>query len=108
MSPNHILRRLAQADRAWMQTRSFERLLRSVKYICATIVLMVALDLIFQLTSHIRLSLILLAGLAMLILIGWHCYRACIGRSPLLRIARHLEDRDTSLGSKLVNVLQLA
>ncbi|HWB02298.1 MAG TPA: DUF4175 family protein [Verrucomicrobiales bacterium] len=108
MSPNHILRRLAQADRAWMQTRSFERLLRSVKYLCAGLLLMVGLDLVFQLTSHIRLSLVLLAGLSVLILLLWHAYRAFIKRSPLLRIARHLEERDHSLGSKLVNVLQLA
>jgi hypothetical protein len=108
MSPDHILRRLGQADRAWLRTRSVERLLRSVKYICGVAILMVGLDLVFQLTSHVRLSMGLLAMVALLLLLGWHGWRAFVSRSPLLRIARHLESRDESLGSRLINVLQLA
>lgn len=107
MSPTHILRRLAKADRAWQQTLSAERLLHSVKYLCAGFVIMVALDLIFQLGAHVRLGLAALAGMALLALLGWHFFRAFISRAPLLRIARHLESRDESLGSKLINVLQL-
>ncbi len=108
MSPHHIPSRLAQADRAWMQTRAFERLLRSVKYGCAAIVLLVALDLIFQLTGHARLGLLLVTGLGALTLLGRLVWRAFFSRSPLLRIARHLEGQDPALGSKLINVLQLA
>ena len=102
-----IIGRLTRADRAWRRSRALEALFRSVKIICAVAVLFVVIDLIAQLGSVIRFGFSALGGLVL----GWFfillLVRAIGGERTLLPIARHLEDRDDTLGTSLINTLQL-
>lgn len=107
MSSEPILRRLKAADRVWRRGTAFDWLLRLVKWGCAALVLVVAIDLVAQLGSVPRLILTLLLGLAAAALAGRFVWRAYYQEGPLLRIARFLESRDATLGSKLMNILQL-
>lgn len=108
MSPPNILHRLAKADRAWQKTASMEGLLRSVKYICGAAILLIGLDILLHLGDRVRFTLSIVAGLSFVAWIALSYYRAFVKKAPLLRIARLLEERDPSLGSKLINTLQLA
>ncbi len=107
MKPEGVLNKLASADRAWQRTTTLESMLRAVKYIIAAVLLAVTLDLIMQLTSGVRLGISLLALAAFLIFVSIHLWRAFVRRNPLLRVARLLEERDATLGTKLINILQL-
>ncbi len=107
MPPDPILRKLQSADRTWRRGLAFEWLLRLVKWGCAVILLCVGLDLIAQLSSVPRLIISLGLALTALAILGVYAWRAWRQRGPLLRIARLLESRDPTLGSKLMNVLQL-
>ena len=107
MSSEPILRRLKTADRVWRQGTAFEWLLRLVKWACAALVLVIALDLIAQLNSTPRLILTVLLGLAGAGLVARFIWCGFFQHGPLLRIARLLESRDATIGSKLMNILQL-
>jgi hypothetical protein len=107
MKPEGILNKLASADRAWQRTTALEHMLRAVKFIIAAVLIAVALDLILQLASGVRLGMTLLGITAVLAFIGLLSWRAFFCRSPLLRVARLLESRDATLGTKLINILQL-
>jgi hypothetical protein len=99
--------KLQAADRSWQQEYAGGRLLRSTPWALGFLLLCVVLDLIFQLDAIPRV--LLLAGMAFGVigLAGWFFHRAWLHRSPPERIARHIEERDASLGSKLINLLQL-
>lgn len=107
MNPDPILRRLRDAERVWLRGVALERFLRLVKWGCALLLFSVALDLIAQLESAPRLTLTVLLTLGALGAAAAAFWRGWIHRGPLLRIARLLESRDPTLGSKLMNVLQL-
>ena len=107
MSSKPILRRLKSADRVWRRGTAFEWLLRLVKWACAALLLAVAVDLIAQLDSVPRLVLTILLAVAAVSLAAWFIWRGFFQHGPLLRIARLLESRDATLGSKLMNILQL-
>ncbi len=107
MPSEPILRKLESADRTWRRGLAFEWLLRLVKWACAVLLICVGIDLIAQLSSVPRLLISLGIALAGLAVLGIYAWRAWRQRGPLLRIARLLESRDPTLGSKLMNVLQL-
>ncbi len=107
MNPDPILRRLRDAERVWLRGMALERFLRLVKWGCALLLFCVALDLIAQLGSVPRLTLTILLTLGALGAAAATLWRGWVHRGPLLRIARLLESRDLTLGSKLMNVLQL-
>ena len=102
-----FLERLAAADREHQKEAGGKLLLRGVKYVCAAVLAVFVLDVIFHLGSGWRLGLLLalLAGVAVLAIFGWHC--AFVRRNRLEHIARFLETRDPALGSRLINLLQL-
>ncbi|NNE94187.1 MAG: hypothetical protein HKN23_21270, partial [Verrucomicrobiales bacterium] len=102
-----ILARLSEADRAWRRTGARENFLRSVKWGCLILVGLVALDLIFQLGSSLRLLFGLAAVFTVAAFLIRNFYEAEIKSGSKEKIARLLEDRDESLGTKLMNVLQL-
>lgn len=107
MNTESILRKLKSADRVWLQGMAIEWLLRSVKWACAIVLICVGADLLAQLGSTPRLLLTIFLGLGALALVAGFIWRGWWKSQPLLRVARHLENRDPALGSKLVNVLQL-
>ena len=107
MKRPEILNRLHAADRAWLTTCAWEKFVSLIKWFLLTVLLLIIADLVFQLGSVTRLSLGLALIVAVLGLLGWLFYAAFLKISPPLRIARLLEDRDETLGSKLVNILQM-
>ncbi len=107
MSTTDLIQRLHRANWAWRRTCAFEWFLRGLKFVCAAVLLVVAVDLVLQLGATARL-IVGLAGLgALLVFVGRFFRRAFGGGESLLPVARVLEARDDSLGSKLINVLQL-
>lgn len=99
--------RLAAADREHQKEAALRLLLRSVKYVCAAIVALFVLDVIFHLVSVWRLALSLAVILGLLCLAALAAYAAYFRRNGMERIARLLESRDPALGSRLINLLQL-
>jgi len=102
-----IVYRLATADRAHQQEAGGRFLLRSVKYVCALVLGVFLLDVIFHLHAGWRLGLLLGLIGGVLILLGVAWYLAFVRRNRLEHIARFLESRDPALGSQLINLLQL-
>lgn len=107
MKSESLLKRLETADRSWRRGRAIELGLRIVPLLCAALILIVAVDLIFHLGGGLRFTLGLSFLAAFLGLVGWLGYRALLKKGSLLPVARLLEDRDPTIGSKLINVLQL-
>jgi hypothetical protein len=103
-----FLERLAAADREHQKEAGGKLLLRSVKYVCITILSLFVLDVVFHLNAGWRLGLLLalLAGISGLAISGWRL--AFVRRNRLEHIARFLETRDPALGSRLINLLQLS
>ncbi|HUC85572.1 MAG TPA: hypothetical protein VL970_10300, partial [Candidatus Acidoferrales bacterium] len=103
-----FLERLAAADRVHQQEAGGRLLLRGVKYVCATILFLFVLDVVFHLHAGWRLGLLLalLAGVCVLAILGWRL--AFLRRNRVEHIARFLETRDPALGSRLINLLQLS
>ncbi|MBE0540911.1 MAG: hypothetical protein IH623_05960 [Verrucomicrobia bacterium] len=103
----HILNRLAAADRAHQKEVGGRFLLRSVKFLCAFVLGAFVLDVTLRLDPGWRLAmlLVLVAGVIALACVGW--YLAYVRRNRLEHIARFLEGRYETLGSQLINLLQL-
>ncbi len=108
LNTQHILVRLAAADREHQKEAGGTLLLRGVKYVCAAVLAAFVLDVVFHLSAGWRLGLLLamMAGVIALAGCGWHL--AFIRRNRLEHIARFLESRDPALGSRLINLLQLS
>ncbi|CAN5469614.1 hypothetical protein BH23VER1_BH23VER1_01150 [soil metagenome] len=106
-SEQHVIRRVQAADRLFQQQRGRTWLLRGVAGLVGVLVLCFALDVILHLGNGARLVLLLSAfggGLAYLIF----CAVVAFAKTnPLERTARLLEERDATLGSKIINLLQL-
>jgi len=104
---NTVRGRLAAADRERQKEAGGRWLLRSLSLFWAVVLAAFVLDAALHLAAGWRLG-ILLALLAAALAAGaraWHT--AFVRRNPLERIARWLESRDPSLGSRLINLLQL-
>lgn len=103
----NFLQRLTEAGRIHQRELGVGLLLRCVKWLLAAVLAGFGLDVFLHLDSVWRLVLLLalLAGAAALL--GWSWYAAKARRNRLEHIARLLEQREPSLGSKLINLLQL-
>jgi hypothetical protein len=108
LNTQHILARLAAADREHQKEAGGTLLLRGVKYACAAVLAAFVMDVAFHLNAGWRLGLLLamISGVVALAAFGWHL--AFIRRNRLEHIARFLETRDPALGSRLINLLQLS
>ncbi|MEQ2009370.1 MAG: hypothetical protein ABMA26_21520 [Limisphaerales bacterium] len=105
--PTPITSRLAAADRLVQRERGGGLLLRALPWLFAALVTAFVLDVFLHLGPVARLLLIagwVVGGLALLGA-GW--YVAFICRNSAEHTARLLEDREPTLGSKLINLLQL-
>jgi hypothetical protein len=103
----HILDRLAAADRQHQKEAGGRFLLRAVRYLCAFLLAAFILDVALHLSGGWRLGLLLALVGATLVLAAVASYLALIRRNRLEYIARFLEDRHAALGSRLINLLQL-
>ena len=102
-----IVNRLAVADRTHQKEAGGRFLLRSVKYVCAFVLAAFVLDVVFHLRAGWRLGFLLGMIGGVLVLLGVASYLAFVRRNRLEHIARFLEGRDPTLGSQLINLLQL-
>ncbi len=105
--PTPITSRLAAADRLVQRERGGGLLLRMLPWLFGALVAAFVLDVFLHLGPVARLLLIggwVVGGLALLVA-AW--YVAFICRNPAEHTARLLEDREPTLGSKLINFLQL-
>ena len=105
--PTPITSRLVIADRLVQRERGGGLLLRALPWLFAALVGAFVLDVFLHLGPVARLLLIggwLAGGLTLL---GAAWYVAFICRNPAEHTARLLEDREPTLGSKLINFLQL-
>ncbi|MDB6109888.1 MAG: hypothetical protein JWR69_1638, partial [Pedosphaera sp.] len=98
---------LETADRSLQKEKGRSFLLRACPWLLGFVLLCFLLDVFLQLASGPRLWL--LGGLALLcvVVLGWSYYLGHVRRNQLERIARVLETRDSALGSRLINILQL-
>src|ERR1043166_7755814 len=108
MSPTVLIRkRLAAAARRHQKEAGGGFWLRSLKWLLLVVVALAVLDVLGHLSAGWRLGLgLALLGGALALTIGsaWMVVR---GKTRLEAIARILEARDSRLGSKLINLLQL-
>lgn len=102
-----ILQRLAAADREHQKEAGGCFLFRTVKYVCALVLVLVLADVTLILSAHWRLGLGLAFVGALLGLAVFAWYLAFVRRNRLEHIARLLEIRAPELGSRLINLLQL-
>jgi len=107
MLEKEITQRLAAADRSHQRQVGATFLVRTAKYLLAVAVLFFGLDAVLHLEAPIRIALDL--GYLALLLLAGACayYIAQVRRNQPERTARLLESRDATLGSRLINLLQL-
>ena len=107
MLKDGIQQQLAAADRSHLRQAGVSLVLRALKYLAVFLVALFALDVALHMdaTSRVGIDLFYIALLLTLILAAW--YVAQIRRNSPERVARMLESRDPSLGSQLINFLQL-
>ncbi|HEX5220435.1 MAG TPA: DUF4175 family protein [Verrucomicrobiae bacterium] len=104
---SNILNRLGAADRVHQRETAGRFLLRCVKYVCGFVLAAFVLDVVLHLPAGWRLGLLLTLIAGALCLLCVAAYLAFIRRNRLEHIARFLESRDATLGSQLINLLQL-
>ncbi len=99
--------RLENARRACQRQLAVAFLLRALKYAAAALLGLFLLDLIVQLGATWRAGLVAAYLICAAALGAWALYLARGRHGNLEKTARLLESRDASLGSKLINFLQL-
>lgn len=82
-------------------------LCRAVKFLLLAVAVFFALDVWLHLEGRVRLLLSLSLIAAIAALLGGSCIVTKLRRRRAERIARILEERDSALGSSLINLLQL-
>ncbi len=103
-----FLASLTAADRAWQREKARALWCRAVPWLLGLLLAALAADAFLQLSAAARVGcLVAGAGVAAAaLLLGWH-----IGwrkKNPAERVARHLEEREPLLGSRIINTLQLS
>jgi len=102
-----IERRFATADRRMQGEKGASLLLRSWPWLCGAILLAFAVDVALHVGAIPRLVLlgaVVLFGVAIVVTAAWIAWGR---RNSMEHVARELEARDATLGSKLINLLQL-
>lgn len=99
---------LAAADRTWQREKARVLWWRAVPWLLGLLITALAADAFLQLSITARLAWLAAgAGSALAALAaGW--YIGWIRKNPPERTARHLEEREPRLGSRLINTIQLA
>ncbi len=107
MLNDQLTQRLQEADRGFQRQTGLSLGLRLLKYLATLLVALFALDVVLHLNASWRLA-IGLGFLGVLLGVGGYLfYIAQVRRNRPEHVARLLESRDASLGSRLINFLQL-
>ncbi len=107
MLNRHLQEQLAAAGRRWQQQSALKLGLRALAYVSGALVLGFVLDVVWHLDAGPRVAL---DGLLLAATLAVACavfYVAQLRRTRPEQVARLLESRDLSLGSRLINALQL-
>jgi hypothetical protein len=107
MLNDQLTQRLHEADRGFQRQTSLTLGLRLLKYLVALLVVLFALDVVLHLNAAWRLAIGLAFAGVLLALGSYLFYLAQVRRHRPEHVARLLESRDASLGSRLINFLQL-
>lgn len=99
--------RLRDADRVFQAERGWCFLLKALPCVLGLVVLLFCLDVVFHWSEGWRASSVIGLGVLCALLGGVSIYIAFFIKNRIERIARILESRDATLGSKLINSLQL-
>jgi hypothetical protein len=109
MRPNQgFLDRLAAADRVWQREKARVFWWRAIPWLLGFALVAFGVDAFMQLSRPARLIWLAAGGSAGAATFAFGCYFGWVRRNPAERTARHLENREPRLGSKLINTLQLA
>lgn len=103
-----FLDRLAAADRVWQREKARVFWWRAVPWLLGLILLAFGVDAFLQLSKAARLIWLAAAASSAGAALGAGWYLGWVRRNRAERTARHLEEREPQLGSKLINALQLA
>jgi hypothetical protein len=103
-----LLDRLAEADGVWQREKARARAWRIVPAFLGLAAAAFAADAFLQLGPRVRIACLAAASLFAASATAWVWWTGWRQRNPPERIARHLEQRDPALGSRLINALQLA
>lgn len=111
-SPSHrnrasVLEALRHAASTFASHRAGVLLLRSLKYIIAILLLLCVADAVAHFAAGTRFGIILALGGGVVGLVMIALMRACFARPNTAEIAFILEQRESKLGSKLTNILEL-
>lgn len=106
-SPHPVIDQIRAAGRVHARHRGLLLFTRSLKWIVLSIPLWMLADVLFHFSEGLRLAGLIGVIAAFIALVVTSISIAAFFRPPLLRMARLLESRNSSLGSKLVNFLQL-
>ena len=107
LTSDDLSHRLAKADRDHQGQLGLAFFWRAAKYLAAVLLALFALDVTLQLGARSRAALAAAFGLGVVAVAVRMFYVARVRRNSLEKTARLLEARDASLGSKLINFLQL-
>ena len=102
-----LIRRLRNADRRHQRDVARIRFLQSLKWILLVLAICLIVDLIFQFSGMTRLSVLMGCGGLLVSFLGFLAYVGWFKRNSPEHVARLLESRDETLGTKLINLLQL-
>jgi len=102
-----IIDSLRNAGKVFASHRAYVRLLRSIKFFLIAVISIALLDTLFHLSPLPRTLLLVALITSGLILLAFTIFTIGWRRPSLDKTAHDLETRDSSLGSKLTNILQL-
>ncbi|MCW1884128.1 hypothetical protein OKA04_05260 [Luteolibacter flavescens] len=102
-----VIEMLRRAGAVESRHRALRLVMRSLVWIALAVPLLMVADILFHFSDGVRLAGSLGVAVALVLVLAAAAVIAFFARPPLLRVARLLESRDPSLGSKLVNLLQL-
>src|SRR2546427_8877069 len=106
MIEHDVTHRIAAAGRSFQRQAAVAFALRTLKYVAALLVVLFALDVALHLGARSRAALGVCYVAGLLVVTACAFFIAQIRRNKLERVARMLESRDASLGSRLINFLQ--
>lgn len=102
-----LTNRLKAAGRSYQAEEARSFVCRTLKYFLITALVFFVADVIFHFGASVRVGLLGFFGIALLAILAWAWYLARIRQNRLEQVARLVETLEPSLGSKVINILQL-
>ncbi len=104
---SELAKRLYSAGAVLNREQAWTALVRAIPWLAGAVLVAFGLDVVFHFPGQVRAGLDGGLAASILVLCAIALQRGWLRRSDPQRTARVLETRDTALGSKLINILQL-